>query len=194
MRRHTPGGSWPTPNAKRPRIAARPSEDWWVVGASNARRRFDGFDIEVNPAASVASLAKKRKARRRNLNTDEIASHLKAFADLPISARLALELALYLGGQRPTQLLRVQQAYVDLASPRPELVQYDPKGRWSEPREHRLPLVGRASETVNVRPSRALRGMRLNDRDLAEAAEGRTRRHRWRVALLIVVLSLAEAP
>jgi integrase len=116
--------------------------------SATAGRRFDGFDIEVNPAASVASLAKKRKTRRRYLNTEELAAYLNALDGLPIATRLALELALYLAGQRPTQLLRVRQSDVDLTCAPPELVQYDPKGRRSEPREHLLPLVGRALEIV----------------------------------------------
>ena len=53
--------------------------------------------------------------------------------------RSALKLALLLGGQRTTQLLRLRRADVDLQGGMLRL--YDGKGRRKQPRVHELPLT-----------------------------------------------------
>jgi integrase len=67
--------------------------------------------------------------------------------------RAALKLALLLGGQRGTQLLRLQRADVDLQAGRVRL--YDGKGRRKRPRVHELPLTEEAAAILRSMVQRA---------------------------------------
>ena len=60
-----------------------------------------------------------------------------------------LRLLLFLGGQRPMQLLRVTPADIDLRAGTVTL--YDGKGARREPRRHVLPLVTQAAEILERR-------------------------------------------
>ena len=75
----------------------------------------------------------------------------------------ALRLLLFLGGQRPMQLLRVTPADIDLKGSTVTL--YDGKGSRREPRRHVLPLVKQAAEILERRLVRANAGMPLFSTD-----------------------------
>lgn len=101
-----------------------------------------GFSLEVNPWATVPakSFAKYNGARTRALSWPELQAYMQGLSRLPPGAtRSALWLALLLGGQRPTQLLRVSPAHLDLHGLRITL--HDGKGARARPRAHALPLT-----------------------------------------------------
>jgi integrase len=99
------------------------------------------FDIQSNPADRLPSLAQFSKALDRALTLPELHAfwrRVDAAADGP--ARDALIACMYLGGQRPTQLLRVTPQLVDVSGA--TLTLLDPKGRnrHANPRRHVLPI------------------------------------------------------
>jgi integrase len=73
------------------------------------------------------------------LSDGELAGYLQRLEPLTEYIRDALTAALYLGGQRPTQLLRLKWADVDLGAR--EVTLYDGKGRRVQARPHVLPLT-----------------------------------------------------
>jgi hypothetical protein len=78
---------------------------------------FGTFGITFNPVASVSarSLAKYNQARERTLSAPELTALLKRMDALDqVPQREALKVCLYLGGQRPTQLLRAQVTDIDI--------------------------------------------------------------------------------
>lgn len=108
------------------------------------------FGVQVNPLASVSALSKYSRARNRVLSGPELGAFLKRLDLLQIRAqRDALELCLALGGQRPTQLLRVTPADVDLDANTVTL--YDPKGARKQPRQHLVPLTKNAAAIFSRR-------------------------------------------
>ncbi len=109
------------------------------------------FKIKANPVAPTK--AGKIRALDRNLTDAELRAFLTRADTLPELHRDALRLALLLGGQRPTQLLRVEVRDVADGT----IVLRDPKGRRAEPRLHVLPLQGEASEIVSRLLERARR-------------------------------------
>ena len=99
------------------------------------------FDIQVNPADRLPSLAQFSKALDRALSLPELHAfwrRVEAAADSP--ARDALMACMYLGGQRPTQVLRLTPQLVDVSGA--TLTLLDPKGRnrHANPRRHVLPI------------------------------------------------------
>ena len=99
------------------------------------------FDIQTNPADRLPSLAQFSKALDRALTLPELHAfwrRVETAADSP--ARDALMACMYLGGQRPTQLLRLTPRLVDLSGATVTLL--DPKGRnrHANPRRHVLPI------------------------------------------------------
>jgi integrase len=108
------------------------------------------FGIEANPVADTAALSEFNRTRERALTAGELRAYLQRLEALEETpARDALLLLLYLGGQRPEQLLRVAPADVDLQAP--TLVVLDPKGKRSQPRVHVLPLPARCLPIVERR-------------------------------------------
>jgi integrase len=108
------------------------------------------FGIVVNPLASTAALSQFNRTRKRHLNALELGAFLKRLDGLfPGPKKDALELCLDLGGQRPTQLLRVRETDVDL--PGSTITIYDPKGARTQPRVHMLPLTESTVEIVKRR-------------------------------------------
>jgi hypothetical protein len=108
------------------------------------------FGIVVNPLASTAALSQFNGTRKRHLNALELGAFLKRLDGLPSGAKKdALTLALDLGGQRPTQLLRARETDVDL--PGGTITLYDPKGARTQPRVHMLPLMETTFEIVKRR-------------------------------------------
>jgi integrase len=74
-----------------------------------------------------------------------------------------LKLLLFLGGQRPMQLLRATPADIDLKAG--TIALYDCKGSRREPRRHVLPLVKQAAEFLERRLARANDGIPLFSTD-----------------------------
>jgi integrase len=99
------------------------------------------FDVQANPADRLPSLAQFSKALDRTLTLPELRAfwrRLVGSEDSP--ARDALMACLFLGGQRPTQLLRVTAQQIDITGKTITLL--DPKGRnrHASPRRHVLPM------------------------------------------------------
>jgi integrase len=109
-----------------------------------------GFGIEANPCADLPALAQHTRPGERTLTPDELRWVLTGLEHFNPVARLAVEVALLLGGQRPRQLLRVTRADVDVSSAGGEIRLRDPKGKRTSPRLHALPLQGRALELVEA--------------------------------------------
>lgn len=113
-----------------------------------------GFGVKHNPVAATParSLARYNRARDRVLTDGELGYYMLALERLsPAPARDAALLALLLGGQRPTQLLRATPGDVDLEAR--TITLRDPKGRRSEPRLHVLPLSAAAVRLLHRRLS-----------------------------------------
>jgi integrase len=120
------------------------------------------FGIEANPLASVGAraLSKYNRARKRVLDASEMGALLWRIEALRDGAQKdALRLLLFLGGQRPMQLLRATSADVDLKAGTVTL--YDGKGSRREPRRHVLPLVKQAAEILERRLEWANAGIPL---------------------------------
>ncbi len=99
------------------------------------------FDIQTNPADRLPSLAQFSKALDRALTLPELHAfwrRVETAVDGP--AKDALMACMYLGGQRPTQLLRLTPQLVDVSGA--TLTLLDPKGRnrHANPRRHVLPI------------------------------------------------------
>ena len=108
------------------------------------------FEIQVNPIASIDALAQFNRALDRNLSAPELAAFLKRVRAKPVDTmRDALEVCIYLGGQRPTQLLRLRRADVDLSAG--VITLYDPKGRRQQPRAHVVPIPKYVAEILERR-------------------------------------------
>jgi integrase len=108
------------------------------------------FGITVNPLASIGALSQFNRARDRVLSAPEMGAFLRrvdALRDSP--QKDALQLAIYLGGQRPMQLLRIKPTDVDLSAGTVTL--QDSKGKRSQPRRHVLPLVKEATTILERR-------------------------------------------
>lgn len=110
------------------------------------------FDIQVNPADRLPSLAQFSKALDRALTLPELHAfwrRVEAAADSP--ARDALMACMYLGGQRPTQVLRLTPQLVDVSGA--TLTLLDPKGRnrHANPRRHVLPIHADLMPAIRTR-------------------------------------------
>lgn len=108
------------------------------------------FGIRTNPLAAIPALSKFNRARDRVLSGPELGAllrHIEAMAEG--RRRDALLLALYLGGQRPAQLLRLTAKDADIAGE--TITLRDPKGKRHAPRLHVLPLVPEALAIVERR-------------------------------------------
>jgi integrase len=124
------------------------------------------FGIEANPVASVGAraLSKYNRARKRVLDASEMGAFLRRVDALHDGAQKdVLRLLLFLGGQRPMQLLRVTPADIDLKAG--TITLYDGKGSRCEPRRHVLPLVKQAAEILERRLQCANAGIPLFSTD-----------------------------
>lgn len=104
------------------------------------------FGIVTNPVAATASLSGFTRARDRVLSEAELRGFWLGLDRTSPLVGDTLRLALLLGGQRLSQLLRARLADVDLAAR--TLTLYDPKGRRKQPRAHVLPLTDGAREIL----------------------------------------------
>jgi len=117
---------------------------------ANAPAELLSLGIEHNPAAATAALSQYNRTRDRVLTDGELAFYALALERLlPSPGRDALRLALLLGGQRPTQLLRVAPGDVDLDAR--TLTVRDGKGKRTSPRLHVLPLSDAAAAILSLR-------------------------------------------
>lgn len=110
-----------------------------------------GFNLAMNPVAAVPAkmLARFNRAGERVLSETELRAFMAALEQRPGRATDAIRLALFLGGQRIAQLLRLRPADVDLDAGTVTL--YDPKGARQQARVHVLPLTEQAAAIVERR-------------------------------------------
>lgn len=108
-----------------------------------------GFNLETNPVAAVPAktLARYNRAGDRVLSESELRAFLAALDQQPGLYTDAITLALYLGGQRIAQLLRLRPADVGLDDSTVALL--DPKGARQIPRVHVLPLNEKTSAIIS---------------------------------------------
>jgi integrase len=130
------------------------------------------FDVQSNPADRLPSLAQFSKALDRALTLPELNAfwrRLEGAIDSP--ARDALIACLYLGGQRPTQLLRSTVQHVDITGATITLL--DPKGRnrHSNPRRHVLPILDDLAPVIRRRIDQG-RSNQTQGQNRPTAAEG----------------------
>ncbi len=118
-------------------LAARARVDVDVSG------HFVDFDIATNPVENTGTLSRFNNTRDRVLTKTELQTlwqRLKTARESVVND--AAMLCIALGGQRPTQLVRVTINNVD--SIKKTITMYDPKGRRQQPRPHVLPLTDEA--------------------------------------------------
>jgi len=108
---------------------------------------FQNFALESNPAAAIPAMPQYNRVGERSLTEPELREYLHALDALanPV-VKAALSAALYLGGQRARQLLRVKPSDIDLHGRVIRLL--DPKGRRVQARLHELPLTDRTVEIL----------------------------------------------
>jgi integrase len=105
--------------------------------------------VTHNPVADVSAktLRQFSRARHRALDADELGAFLSRVDAMRAGAvRDVVLLCLYLGGQRPQQLLRLKFTEIDLPARTAKL--WDWKGRRDNPRPHLLPLPPQAFAIV----------------------------------------------
>lgn len=105
------------------------------------------FELLVNPASAIRVPGTGARPRSRTLTSDELLAYLGALSALPsVAIRRTLEMHLFLGAQRPAQLVRLCKDDVDLTDG--WIILSDPKGRRSEPVDIWLPLSPRLIEIL----------------------------------------------
>ena len=135
--------------AAKPRTALRAAYQLAVDSGTDpdVSDELGAFGITVNPVASVSarSLAKYNQACERTLSAPELTALLKRVDALDqVPQRNALKVCQYLGGQRPTQLLRAQVTDIDIDAG--SITIHDKKGRRRNgPRRHMVPLIKEVS-------------------------------------------------
>ena len=112
---------------------------------------FRRAGLERNPAIETKALTKFIKPRERHLNETEIRFFWDRLSNAGTKG-MFLQIAIALGGQRIAQLMRAQ---IKDISDDDILTLRDSKGRRVEPRLHHLPLVGLASDLLNVAKDRS---------------------------------------
>ena len=111
---------------------------------------FPASLVRSNPVKHIHSLSQRSKPRKRALSVQELRVFWRLVDEQckvndTVQLR-ALKLAVFLGGQRGEQLLRVRVDDVDLDGA--TILLLDPKGRRIHAREHRLPLLASALAEV----------------------------------------------
>jgi len=105
------------------------------------------FGIGANPIASIGALSRYNRTRSRTLSSEELSCFINRLEASPASPKRDLVLlCLQLGGQRPSQLLRVRLVDLDLSAR--TLTLYDPKGARTQPRTHVLPIPDAAARIL----------------------------------------------
>ena len=111
-----------------------------AVGAAldpNSKAQMDHFGIKDNPVHSVKTINHGSVPGHRTLNESELRAYISCLEELKNINAIALLVALYTGGQRMSQLLRIRVADVDTKER--TFVILDAKGRRSKPRRHVVP-------------------------------------------------------
>lgn len=99
------------------------------------------FDVEANPIERLPSLSQFNRALDRALSLPELVAFWKRVTALPVSpATDALRACVLLGGQRPTQLLRLTANDVDTSGGSLVLLDIKGRNRHANPRRHVLPI------------------------------------------------------
>jgi len=99
------------------------------------------FEVEHNPLERLPSLAQFNRALDRALTLPELECFWRRVECAPASmARDALASAVLLGGQRPTQLLRLTSTDIDLSAGTVTLLDFKGRNRHANPRRHLLPI------------------------------------------------------
>ncbi len=101
-----------------------------------------------NPVSEIKPVKGANKARTRTLTPEEIGLFVMRVSGIVSPAARALELCLYLGGQRLAQLLRAEVKNYKAADK--TLTLFDSKGRREVPRVHVVPVEGRAAELLDA--------------------------------------------
>ena len=99
---------------------------------------FRLFKVATNPVAVLPTYSALSKPGDRVLTPAELRHLLERLHESEAMAARALLVGIYLGGQRPTQLVRVRAEDVDIE--RGTITLRDGKGRRQHPRLHVLPL------------------------------------------------------
>jgi integrase len=108
------------------------------------------FGVVANPVADIGALSRYTRARDRVLSGPELVAYIARLEAVPPGpVRDSLLLGVYLGGQRPAQLLRARAVDVDLSGE--TITLRDPKGARQLPRQHVVPLVKEASDILSHR-------------------------------------------
>jgi integrase len=114
---------------------------------ASADPELAAFGIKANPVAVIPPVKGGRgKPGRRHLAEDDLGAVLHELLKQSTTAAQAVVLALFLGGQRAAQTARIKLSDVN-----GDVRLLDPKGRREQPREHWLPLLGRARAIVDAR-------------------------------------------
>ena len=100
---------------------------------------FRTFKVSINPVSVLPTFSALSKPGDRVLTRRELQHLLQTLRGMKTMPARSMLTAIYLGGQRPTQLLRVTEADIDLD--RGIITLRDGKGRRTHPRLHVLPLV-----------------------------------------------------
>lgn len=101
-----------------------------------------------NPVSEIKPVKGANNARTRTLTPEEIGLFVMRVSGIVSPAARALELCLYLGGQRLAQLLRSEIKHYK--STDKTLTLFDSKGRRAVPRVHVVPVEGRAAELLDA--------------------------------------------
>jgi integrase len=99
---------------------------------------FRLFKVETNPVAALPTFSALSKPGERVLSHSELKDLLNKLTIINTMAAKTMLTAIYLGGQRPTQLVRVTAADVDIE--RGIITLRDGKGKRAHPRLHALPM------------------------------------------------------
>lgn len=108
----------------------------------NSRAQMDRFGIKDNPVTAVKTVTGGNVSGEHTLNERELKAYMAWLEGNRSQNTDALILALYLGGQRMSQLLRVRVSDIDSGEQTIQLE--DGKGRRSKPRKHLVPYGTRA--------------------------------------------------
>ena len=142
---------------------------------------FRMFKVESNPLAALPTFSALSKPGDRVLSHNELKDLLIQLESSNTMAAKAVLVAIYLGGQRPTQLARVTSSDVDLD--RGIITLHDSKGKRAHPRLHALPLIPNAKLIIQE--------LLLVNADAASlfSSDGKTIPHTTTLSKLVHVIS-----
>ncbi len=113
---------------------------------------FSAFDVKVNQLERLPSLARYSRALDRALTLPELLAFWQRLQVLPPgAAKDAVTAAMLLGGQRPSQLLRVTAGDVDATAGTIVLRDIKGRNRHATPRRHVLPIVDELTPLIERR-------------------------------------------